>query len=244
MSRSSSQTSGLAPIWWTANLHLTGVVLNFLNGRKSTKTTRENIMQRFVFSLVLIVWVLNENILFADAFPVQSVNHLISGPATNGLKAEFLIEKYSRDWTIELDFISQTNFSQYAWLKTTNRVGAKLTLWIDGLETHSTNADALNALRLPSETTVSKIMNGVRLSSRRGLQWWRTKFDGSHPGESYPSTSFSLGSVFNFSPTNEIVIQIAPLIYKVEADEVAARLVEFPPTKIKLLPDGDVQKIE
>jgi len=57
------------------------------------------------------------------------------------------------------------------------------------------------------------------------------------------SANFSLQSAFDVSFTNDVVLQITPLIYKVETNEVTAHLIEFLPIKMKLLSNGEVQKL-
>jgi len=53
---------------------------------------------------------------------------------------------------------------------------------------------------------------------------------------------FCLQDVFHISVTNDLVLEVTPLIYKVETNRVTAHLVEFAPIRIKLTADGKVQK--
>ncbi|MGA2181173.1 MAG: hypothetical protein ABSH15_16520 [Verrucomicrobiota bacterium] len=168
----------------------------------------------------------------------------ILGEATNGLQPRLLIEKYGSDWSVEIDLYARTNFEKNAWLKITNRVGSKLQLWLtNGIELQLTNSSILAAMNLPSQTTVSNIMRGVHPSNKRGLQWWPVVGHGVAAGESYTAAGFSLQSDFDISFTNDVMLQITPLIYKVETNEVMAHLTEFPPIKMKLLSNGKVQKL-
>ncbi|MGD0207195.1 MAG: hypothetical protein ABSC89_06285 [Verrucomicrobiota bacterium] len=114
----------------------------------------------------------------------------------------------------------------------------------DGVELKSTNSSVLAATNLPYQTTVSNIMRGVHPSNRRGSQWLSVVGQPITAGKFYPSvTFFRLCDAFDISFTNDVVLQITPLIYKVETNEVTAHLVEFPPIKMKLLSNGEVQKL-
>src|SRR5580692_8227297 len=88
------------------------------------------------------------------------------GDATNGLQPDILVEKSKTDWHIDIEFFARTNFERNAWLKTTNRVGSKLQLWLtNGMELQSTNPSVLAAMSLPTMTTVSDVMHGVHPSN-------------------------------------------------------------------------------
>jgi hypothetical protein len=167
------------------------------------------------------------------------------GEATNGLQPDILVEKLGTDWQIDIELYARTNFAKNTWHKITNRFGSKLQLWLtNGMELQSTNPSVLAAMNLPEITTVSNIMHGVRPLHTRGLQWWPVAGRGVVDGESYPTTGFNLKSAFDISPTNDYVLQITPLLYEVETNEVTAHLVEFPPIKMKLMSNGDVRKEE
>jgi hypothetical protein len=167
------------------------------------------------------------------------------GEATNGFQPDILIEKFETDWHIDIELFAQTNFEKNTWLKITNRVGSKLQLWLtNGVELKSTNSSVLAATNLPCQTTVSDIMRGVHPSNRRGSQWLSVVGQPIAAGKFYPSvTFFRLCDAFDISFTNDVVLQITPLIYKVETNGTAAHLVEFPPIKMKLLSNGKVQKL-
>jgi hypothetical protein len=167
------------------------------------------------------------------------------GEATNCLQPDILIEKHGVGWQIDINLYAQTNFLKNTWLKITNRIGSKLQLWLtNGMELPPTNPAVLAAMNLPSRTTVSDIMRNVHPSNTRGLQWLPVVGQGMVAGEFYTSAGFNLQSAFDVSFTNDVVLQITPLIYKVETNEITADLVEFPPIKIKLLASGEAKKIE
>jgi len=168
--------------------------------------------------------------------------HEIWGQPTNGLRPVLYLQRGSGEWNLNLDFLFQTNFPRHAWLRTTNRVGALLHLWpASGTELPVRSRDALDALNLPRETTVSDVMRGVHPASWRGNQWLQTGFDESPAGEVAGLGGYSLASVFGTTITNQALLSLTPLAYRVAPDGKAARLVQFPEIRVRLLPDGNVQ---
>jgi hypothetical protein len=174
--------------------------------------------------------------------------HEIQGAATNFLQPSLIVQNLGTNWYFELDFLAQTNFPQNAWLKITNRAASRLELWtIGGVKIPSRNPDTLGAWQLPTETTVSEIMSGVqqRLRVRQWLLFGLNK-DGSYTTINHSAAvpNFDLGSAFDVSMTNDLILSITPLLYKVDTNLQSAHLTEFPPIKLKLLTNGNVQKIE
>jgi len=165
----------------------------------------------------------------------------ISGEATNGLQPNLLILKEAANWSFEIDYIAQTNFPENTWLKVTNRVGSKLELLLDGKKIQLNDAAALAAMSLPAQTTVSNIMKTLH---HREHPWLWLRFGSRSPiaGESAAATTFDLKQAFGISFTNNVVLQLTPLLYRVDSNIQTARLVEFPPIKLKLLSNGDVKK--
>lgn len=148
-------------------------------------------------------------------------------------------------WEIDIALASQTNFPARTWLKVTNYVGSKLELWqTNGVQIISTNATILGAFHLPKQTKVSEILShSFSPRNQRAYQWWLV----GHPANEWSSdytANFMLESAFDISLTNDYVLQITPLIYKVETNGVTAHLVEFPPIKVKLMANGNVQKLK
>lgn len=169
----------------------------------------------------------------------------IFGEPTNCLQPRLLIEKYGNNWSVGIDLYARTNFGKNTWLKISNRVGSKLQFWsTNGVEIPLTNSNVLAAKNLPSQTTVSDIMRGVHPTHIRGLQWWPVVGRGVATGEFYQMAGFSLQSDCGISFTNDVVLEISPLIYKVETNGAKAHLVEFPPIKMKLMANGNVQKLD
>ena len=201
--------------------------------------TKMNSILSNIFLLALIA----VGIIKTPALNAQPVE--VQGGETNGLKPFLSIERSRANWYVEIDFKAQTNFSEWAWLKISSRFGSKLELWqTNGVEIQPTNPVALANNHLPVQTTVSNILSGFHPANLRGLQWGRSGFNGTKVGEFFPLASFDLGSAFNVPFTNDIVLQITPLIYRVETNEVTAHLVEFPPIKVRLMADGNVRKEE
>jgi hypothetical protein len=165
-------------------------------------------------------------------------SHEIPGVAVEGLQPLVTIDVNQEDWGVQIDFIAQTNFQERTWLKPTNRVGSKLQLWLgDNREMRSKNPDVLAATLLPVECSVSNIMRGVP-RSRRGMQWL-----GTPEGKLSPATKFDLRYAFDFPVTNDVVVKLTPLLYRVDDKLEKARLVEFVPFKIKLQANGEVHRI-
>lgn len=168
----------------------------------------------------------------------------ITGEATNGLQPHILVEKYSSGWTVNIEIYAQSNFVENSWLKITNRVGSKLQVWsTNGIALQSTDPSVLAALCLPSKTAISDIFNHVHPIDRRGMQWWPGSGHKTVLGESAALAVFRLQNVFDVSLTNDVMLQITPLIYRVDTNKITAHLVEFPPVKMKLLSNGTVQEV-
>jgi hypothetical protein len=184
-------------------------------------------------------------LLFLGTFICQSALALeIPGVGTNGLRPVVGIQRYGDDWLFQIDLIAQADFSRTTWLKITNRVGSKLRVWnTNGVECLMKDPSALAALTLPVDTTVPAIMRGVD-RSRQGLQWWRTNLKGVKSGKRYPVTTFGLAPQFGVGFTNDIILGMNPLIYRVDADTNAAHLIEFPAIRLKLKADGTVERLE
>jgi hypothetical protein len=201
---------------------------------------------------LFLIWILACGVLIAEN-SAQNQNPILDvkiehpdiwGEATSGLKPCVSINK-DAGWYFYMDFVAQTNFSAHTWLNITNRVRSKLELWqTNGVPVLSKNTDVLDAFHLPNQTTVSEIMkHSVIPRAQHAYQWFhvgRPMDDGTRDG----SGGISLQSAFDISFTNDYVLQITPLLYKVDTNEVNATLVEFPPIKIKLMADGHVQKLE
>jgi hypothetical protein len=169
----------------------------------------------------------------------------VKGNATNGLQPCIDFNASSNGWDIDISMLARADFSERTWLKVTNHVGSKLELWqTNSAPVFSTNADIWAAFHLPEQTTASEIIRHSFIRpDRRAYQWWRAGRPVSE-GELDYTANFKLETAFDIFPTNDYVLQITPLIYKVETNEVTAHLVEFPPIKIKLMANGNVQKID
>ena len=165
-----------------------------------------------------------------------------NGEAMLGLQPRIFIGASRSYWTIDIDYIAKTDVPSYAWIQVTNRVGSKLRLWLtNGVEVIPKSSDALGALRLPALTTVSNIMAGSWMRGSRAGQWlmhW-----GAKAGEDQQAGHCLLGTAFGMAFTNDVVLEITPLLYRVETNRITAHLVEFPPIKVKLFSNGTVQEI-
>lgn len=153
-----------------------------------------------------------------------------------GLQPELVFGRTQDNWHINVEFIFLTNTPAHAWLRVTNRVTARLQMWLaDGTEVPATNADAVAAWHLPETTTVSNILRMAYPQSSRGLRWILAGFQTSPAGGAGYGGSFGLAEVFGPAVTNDVTLTVTPLAYKVDSNQVTARLVAFPPTTVQLL---------
>ena len=205
--------------------------------KKQLLTGRMRFRALFGLFIVLIT------AMYADAQTLLGQEHSptkILGTATNYLQPCLLIERNDSDWNIEINYIAQTNFSKHAWLKPLGRTESILQLWTtNNVEIPPVNTNVLAAMQFPEQTSVSSIIRSVRPSDRRGLQWLWTE-----PGMLSGAAGFSLIPSFGRVFTNDVVLQITPLIYKVESNEVKADLVKFHPVRVGLMANGNVQEVE
>ena len=160
---------------------------------------------------------------------------------TNGLQPRVTFSREGADWSFEIDYKALTNFPANSWLSITNRCGSKLELWLnDGVKAQIKDQTALAAMSLPTQTTVANIMRG---SARpRILQWLRFGSRSPVAGETAAVTTFNLSQAFDIAFTNDVTLQITPLLYRVDSNIQTARLIEFPPMRLKLFSNGDVKK--
>jgi len=181
---------------------------------------------------------------------VTLCNHLlggnkdVNGLATNGLQPVLQIERLDKDWSIQIDYITQTNVPWRTWLMITNEVGSKLNLCQNnGVEVSLMDSSARAARSLALQTTVSKVLQGVE-RRRRAYQWWEGVQSVTKPGKIFLATGFQLKAAYGISFTNDFVFSVSPLMYKVETNMETAHLVEFPAIRVKLKADGTVEKLE
>jgi hypothetical protein len=162
---------------------------------------------------------------------------------TNGLRPYIDFNRSQSGWDVDISLRAQVDCPAKTWLKVTNIVGSKLRLCqTNGFQIVSTNPAVLDAFHLPEQTAVSNIL-GFHFRRGRVYQWWGAGRPGNEGILDY-TANFKLESVFDVSPTNEYILEVTPLIYRVGTNEAVANLVEFPPVKIMLLPNGEAKKIE
>jgi hypothetical protein len=172
----------------------------------------------------------------------KTASNIVLGADTNGIRP--IIMSYipvSNVW-MSIAFQAETNVTTSAWLAITNEVGAKVRLWTtNGAELPLTNSSALNVWKLPVQTTVSAYMQGIP-RDRRARAWLTPP----QPtvGRNYEGYEFMLESMFGHRLTNDVVIELRPLIYQVSTNSQSMRLVEFPAVQFRLTPNGDIEKIK
>jgi hypothetical protein len=186
-----------------------------------------------------MIWIaeaqLNIGIGLADTLD----DKVFPGQPTNGVQPVLSFYKSPGDWEFLIEFRASTGFPITTWFKTTNRVGSRLQLWLkDGAEVYSTNRDVMNAFRLPVNTTLDVLKSGVPRSAR-ALQWLHLDSRGPHGAPIIDhSADVFLSRAFGISSTNEMVLQITPLLYRVDTNLQNAHLTEFAPIRVRLLPSG------
>lgn len=179
----------------------------------------------------------------ANSPPIQDDESVpeIPGAATAGLQPNIMIWKDGENWVFIIEYVAQTNFTRQAWLQITNRAGAKLELWLsDGQKAQIKDPATLAAMKLPAQTTVSNLMKSVR--HPRARQWLPFSSAPPQSGSLGIGPTFDLRQAFGISFTNNVELQMTPLLYRVDSNVQTARLVEFPPIKMKLLSNGEVKK--
>lgn len=212
------------------------------------------IRYRLLISITICLMILTSDWVVGQNIQVNDGEYIIEGSQVDGLQPVVNLFLSHNDinfypprngWEIDIRFTSQTNFPAHTWLKVTNYVGSKLELWqTNSVQIISTNADVLGAFHLPRQTKVSEIMRHSFISpNKRAYRWWLVGRP-AYEGASDYTANFMLESAFDISLTNDYLLQITPLIYRVETNEVTARLVEFPPIRVKLMANGNVQRIE
>jgi hypothetical protein len=214
-------------------------------------------MKRFICLMFLLGPLAAENNLMADdpsrkdSEPVLDTagerQPAIWGVATNGLRPVVFIDYSPEGWDLAISLLPLENFPERTWLAITNHVRSKVELWrTNGVQVLSTNADVVNAFRLPKRTAVSEVfMNSGYPRHMRGLQWLCAGAPIS-AGKLAPYSTdwWRPGSVFSMSPTNDYVLKISPLIYRADTNQLTAHLVEFQCIAIKLMANGHVQKVQ
>jgi hypothetical protein len=156
------------------------------------------------------------------------------GIATNGLKPVIQFVRLEKGWGVQIIFVGQTNFLRNTWLHITNKVGSKVRVWeTNGVEIQLRDSSALAASSLPVQSTVSNVMQGV-VRSRRGMQWWPHGKDWSGEGAMDPAYYFLLQPIVGVPITNDIKIELHPLIYRANTNNEGVQLVEFSAIRAKL----------
>jgi hypothetical protein len=211
-------------------------------GKQETLTLEQGVMRRLkipVFVVFAVVLILLWSECFADQGQDADPRDFIWGTSTNGLRPRIFVEKGPLDWHISIDFLFETNFPQHSWLRSTNRQGARIEL--SRAEAPPDIIATTPASQFPQTTTVAEVMRQVVPQSVRGLQWLQSGFVESRVGDLAFSASFGLGKSLNLQITNDVVVRLIPVAYRVDPDMQRARLVEFPAITLKLQKDGRVE---
>jgi hypothetical protein len=176
--------------------------------------------------------------------PSKSIPNAVAGTATDGLRPVIQFVKSGKTWHVQILFVGQVKFDRNQWLHITNKFGSKLTARDDnGVEINITDHEALAARTLPSVTTVSNVISGIS-RSRRGMQWWPHSKSPSDVGEIDPAYYFDLNSILGKDCTNDFSVELRPLVYRANENDGNLHLIEFPPIRVRLKPNGVVEKIE
>ena len=62
-------------------------------------------------------------------------------------------------------------------------------------------------------------------------------------GHTFAVPGFNLRSAFDQPFTNDVVLEITPLLYRVDTNGTTAHLVEFPPVTVELKADGGASRL-
>src|SRR5690606_4973578 len=107
----------------------------------------------------------------------------------------------------------------------------------NGFEVKPVNLDAVTVTNLPILTSVKDMMRSIP-HRQKGLQWLHTEV-----GNPMFATSFRLKNIYKVSFTNDYILKIAPLIYRVQTNGDQLHLTEFPSSAFLLRVDGSVEKV-
>jgi hypothetical protein len=148
-------------------------------------------------------------------------------------------------WNICVGFNAQLDFPSRTWLKVTNQVWAKLKLfYTNGTELISKSSDLRNAFYIPIRTTVEEIRFHTSYGKNRRAYQWLNVGDAVTAGYMESTGDFDLGLAFNMPTTNDYLLKVSPLIYKVETNLVDVHLIEFPEIRILLKSNGSGEQVK
>lgn len=193
-------------------------------------------MLRAITSLLLVAIICpNAN---SQDHGLQIPSKVAVGVTTDGLLPIILTSTPVTNLEITISFTVESNIPGYHWLKITNEVGAKIRLWkTNGVEVPLKDASANAAWGLPLKTTVSNVMKGIA-PERRAQLWWASAEP--TPSKTYYGYSFLLEPLFGIRLTNDVILDLRPLMYQASRSNLNVQLVEFPPIKITVKPNGDI----
>lgn len=195
------------------------------------------VMYRYLNSLLFVLVLFVTSMLNAQSKTNDIDPDLLTVNAIKTLQPKVNCLKNGDDWEICVQFTPITHYERYTWMRTANPFGAQLQLcFTNGVQCQPTNPKVIDAFKLPFFTTVSNAMRGVPWETRTGQWPWKDS--------AFQSTSFYLKSAFNIQLTNDVYLQIVPLMYKENTNNQTAWLVNFAPIRVELKTNGDVEKIE
>ncbi len=154
-----------------------------------------------------------------------------------GLTPEVNCLKEGDDWDVFIQFEPVKSYERYTWLIPANPYNAQLQVCLtNGTQCQPTNPKVMEAASMPFFTTVSNALKDAEWS-KRGMHWpWKDS--------SFQSSSFKLKTAFSIPFTNDVILQVVPLMYKENTNDQKAWLVYFPPSRFKLKSSGTVEKLE
>ncbi len=165
------------------------------------------------------------------------VERRVTMAVKEGLRPDLAITRCGSDWRFEIQFLSMTNSPYHTWLRITNHLGANLTLQSSsGTYWPRVSEEATQIAELPKSGSVSQLLSLT--TELPGLLQWLSTDTGLAT-----STEFRLSDAFEGPFTNQFVIQIDPLLYKVGPDSTA-HLVNFGLIKLRLDPRGTILPLD
>lgn len=175
-----------------------------------------------------------------DGSNIEARPDEVLGSPSNGLIPIILSDMPDGNVRLSIDFLTQSNLVGGNWLKVANKVGARVSLWeTNGIEISIKDSSAQAAWKLPSKSTVSNVMEGIPTSKRAG-QWWSPSW----PGEQLTAYDFVLAPLLGAPATNDVIVDLVPLMYKTSTNSLSVQLIEFPAIYFRVKPNGDIEKLQ
>lgn len=177
----------------------------------------------------------------------------LSGKATDGVYPSLLFDR-DTNWNAYVYF---TGSAQEQWWLgvVSNSIGCRLRLWeTNGMEVGPKSPEVGAARKLAPHANVAYLLDAIRHPHGSGLGM--LPYLMILPDAVMQVYTFHLGTLFPVDPSREYILEVAPMLYKVNIANgkrpalpsqealLTAGLVHFSPIYIKLLTNGTVVSVE